>query len=67
MSSRESWIHTYAQPAGNWKKPLQCPICEESRATLGGLHYHLKIDHRLSHDEAFETAGEADFVEVYPK
>lgn len=67
MSGRELWRQTYAQPSGNWKKPLQCPLCAESRASTKGIYYRLKIDHDLSHEEAFELAGDADYVEVWPK
>jgi len=41
-------------------KPLQCPRCEESRATMKGLYWHLVCDHGLSHEDAYEDAGQAD-------
>lgn len=48
-------------------KAIACPLCGDVRMTRGGMYIHLKLDHGLDHDEAFETAGEAGAPEVYPK
>ncbi|MEI6647565.1 MAG: hypothetical protein WCP12_16120 [bacterium] len=48
-------------------KPLVCPLCGEVRRTRGGMYWHISIDHEKQHEEAFELAGEASEVEVYPK
>ncbi len=50
-----------------YPKPLACPLCGEERKTRGGMFWHCKLDHDLNDEEAFETAGQAEMVEVYPK
>lgn len=38
---------------------FECPECGDSRGTMKSLYWHLKIDHKLPHEEAFSAAGSA--------
>lgn len=38
---------------------LCCEFCDEERSTSRGLYWHLRRDHKQSHERAFEMVGEA--------
>lgn len=38
---------------------LECPYCEVVKTTSRALYWHLKVDHNVSHDNAFIAVADS--------